>query len=264
MVENTPSAAEKMETILSMYQESMECDFNKILSLSGQMTVECGLHPYTMELLTLLCLTRHAKELYAERELSDELFYHTMLDLRYKLEECHLVKGICGTFVGWWFPRFFQLRIFAFGRLQFEKRRSGITYEKGDVKVTPDTQILGLHIPRTGTRLDQESCLEAFAMAKEFFKADLGEHPIVLCNSWLLFPKHREFLPESSNILKFMDLFDIYGWHYTLERTDLWRFFDTDEQHPDRLPTDTSLRRAYVEYLKRGGRPGEGNGLRVL
>ena len=263
-IESNPSAAEKMQTILSMYQEDMNCDFKQILLLSGQIAVACDLHPYTTDLLTLLCLTRHAKELYAERGLSEDLFYHTMLDLRYKLEECRVVKGICGTFVGGWYPIFFRLQIFTLGRLQFERRKSGITYEKGDIKITPETEVLGLHIPRTGTHLDQASCMESFAMAKEFFKEELGEHPIVLCNSWLLYPKQREFLPSHSNILKFMDLFEIYNWSYSSEVSDLWRIFDTTEQNPDRLPVKNSLHRAYVEYLKQGGRTGKGNGLRVL
>jgi hypothetical protein len=44
---------------------------------------------------------------------------------------------------------------------------------------------------------------------------------------------------------------------------DLWRLFDTDEKHPDRLPTNGSFRRAYVEHLKKGGRVGWGLGIKI-
>ena len=36
----------------------------------------------------------------------------------------------------------------------------------------------------------------------------------------------------------------------------LWRLFDTDERNPYRLPTNGSLRKAYVDHLKKGGKTG--------
>ena len=259
-----PAARERLEAVVSMYQADIHCDYKQILSLSKEMARIGELHPYTVDLLCFLCLIPRAKEVYAARGLSEELFYHTMADLRYKLEECRVVKGICGSFVAHWFPGFFELKRFAFGRLQLETKEFGATYEKNGVCLTPDSTVLNAHIPRSGERLDEGRCLEAFAEAKEFFKDRLGDTPAVTCHSWILFPKNRELLPSSSNLVKFMNLFDIYDWHYTTENQDLWRFFDTDEQNPNRLPTDSSLRRAYVEYLKQGGRCGSGCGIRLL
>lgn len=35
------------------------------------------------------------------------------------------------------------------------------------------------------------------------------DYIIIVCNSWLIFPKHYEFLPLNSNIIGFMNDFDI-------------------------------------------------------
>lgn len=263
-IQSNPSASGKLLEILNLYEESIHCDYKRILELSKQIAAECELHPYTTDLLVFLCLLPQTERAYESKGFSKELFYHTMADLRYKLEECRIVKGICGSFVASWFPGFFELNRFTLGRLQFEILNFGFSYERNGVLLTPDTKVLNVHIPRDGTRLDRDRCLESFSMAKEFFKDQYGFIPAAKCHSWLLFPKNKELLSEHSNTVQFMELFDIFDWHYTLEKDDLWRFFDTDEQNPNRLPTDTHLRQVYVAYLKQGGRTGCGYGVRLL
>ena len=44
---------------------------------------------------------------------------------------------------------------------------------------------------------------------------------------------------------------------------DLWRLFDTDEKDPEKLPADSSMRRAYVSHLKNGGNVGWGFGVLI-
>ena len=48
------------------------------------------------------------------------------------------------------------------------------------------------------------------------------------------------------------------------EGQDLWRLFDTIEANPDRLPADSSMRRAYITHLKKGGRVGWGAGVKIM
>ena len=45
------------------------------------------------------------------------------------------------------------------------------------------------------------------------------------------------------------------------EGEDLWRLFDTEDRNPDRLPTNTSFRKRYVDHLKNGGLVGWGYGV---
>ena len=68
-------------------------------------------------------------------------------------------------------------------------------------------------------------------------------------------------LPHTSNVYRFMKRFDIIRSGINRSKGDLWRLFDTDEKDPDKLPADTSLRRAYVDRLKNGGNVGWGFGV---
>jgi hypothetical protein len=71
-------------------------------------------------------------------------------------------------------------------------------------------------------------------------------------------------LSHTSNVYRFMKRFDIVTSGTSPAREDLWRLFDTDEKEWDKLPADTSLRRAYVEHLKQGGAVGWGHGVFIM
>ena len=163
-----------------------------------------------------------------------------------------------------WFWGFFRLERFALGRLQFEIVRFGGDYETDGVSLTPDSLVINVHIPRTGTRLDRESVLESYRLAAEFYRAILGDKIVFVCSSWLLFPKNRELLSPTSNLLAFMNDFDIYTSGEYLNYGEVWRLFDKaydgDVTH---LPADTSLRRAYIDLISRGEKTGWGKGVFV-
>ncbi len=260
--ENT-QAASAWQELLDTYEADILCDFGALLSKVRPIAEVLRIHIYTMELLFLLCLSRHTKKMYAEKGLSEELFLHTMLDLRYKLEECREVSGTCGTFVAGWFAGFFHMTRFAFGRLQFEILPFGKTYSRNGKTLTEDSPVINMHIPRTGTPLTPASCDEAFRLAAAFFRPQLGEHPVVfVCHSWLLYPPQREFLPPHSNLIPFMNRFEIIEWKDYEGHPHLWRIFDRMyDGNPEHLPYDTSLRKAYVDRIKQGGKTGEGYGL---
>lgn len=99
--------------------------------------------------------------------------------LKWKMDECKEVYKISGTFVPAWFDRFFKVERFGLGRLQFELIPFGETYEKNGVSLNPESTVINVHIPRTGTRLDRESAKAAYQMAADFFKDEFGEKPIV-------------------------------------------------------------------------------------
>ena len=187
-----------------------------------------------------------------------------MLDLKYKLDECKTVKGVIGSFVAWWFDRFFKLERFALGRLQFEVDRFGRDYQRDGYRLTPDSYAINVHIPRTLTHLTPERCDEAFAMAKEFFADKVGSPTPFICHSWMLYPDHASMLPSDNNVYMFMSRFDIFDSADDPNTEDLWRLFDTDEKDPSRLPADTRIRRAYIDRLKRGEPLGWGHGVFFL
>ncbi|MBQ8310379.1 MAG: DUF5596 domain-containing protein [Clostridia bacterium] len=255
-------AKETWEALLDTYAADINCDLAQMQERAAELSTAVKLHPYTLKLLFYICLTRQAKVCYAARGLSDTLFYDTMMDLKYKLIECREVYGICGSFVCSWFVRFFKLTRFALGRLQFEVDPFRHSYEKNGVVLTPESRVINVHIPRTGTPMDEASCNEAFRLAKAFFASEIGNAPTAfVCHSWLLFPQHETMLSETSNVYKFMKRFDILESGEYENLSELWRLFDRPFISVDNLPYDSSLRRAYVDRIKGGGKTGWGYGV---
>lgn len=257
-------AGRLFDEIMSAYKANISMDYQaELFKRTRGISEITGIHDYTVELLAFICMTKHLKNTYSEKGLDLQIYRDSVLDLKWKLEECKIVKGIRGSFVSPWFCGFFDLTRFALGRLQFEIITTWQDYEKNGVKLEADkSKVINVHIPRTGTPLDKESCDKAYAQAREFFKEQVGENCPFVCFSWLLYPENKDILPKHTNTYRFMSEYDIIGSE-TNYGEDLWRLFDTEEKNPDRLPTDTSMRRCYVEHLKKGGRVGNGFGVRI-
>lgn len=245
------------------YKENNSIDFNNIILPANKKISELAcLNHYTVDLLVYICLTKHLKELYIEKNIDLQIYHDSVLDLKWKLEECKAVKGVCGVFVAYWFVNFFNLTRFALGRLQFEPFNVTFDYEKNGIKLEKDKSVaLNVHIPRTGTPIDKQSCDNSYALAKEFFKKHLGESPVFVCFSWLLHPQIEIIAPKHTNVYRFFKEYDVV-YSKDNDGEDLWRLFDTDEKDPYKLPTDSSLRRCFVNHLKNGGKVGEGFGIK--
>ena len=258
------SCTDELSVLISEYDAGYDINYESALSRMKALSEKAEIHEYTGALLLFLCYTKRLREYYKEKGISDGIFLSSVLDLRYKLDECKCVYGIKGSFVAKWFSGFFDLTRFALGRLQFEIVDFGLEYEKGGVKLAPDSKVINVHIPRTGTPLDRESTLESYRLAKEFFAPILGDTPAFVCSSWLLFPRHREMLNSDSNILAFMNDYDLVSSGEYANYNEVWRLFDTmydgDVSH---LPADSSLRRAYVDLISRGEKTGWGRGIFV-
>ena len=249
---------------IAAYEKNVRINYKEeILDRATKIAEIIGMHRYTTHLLLFICLSKHLRALYVERGLDLQIFHDSMLDLKWKLDECLAVKGICGSFVADWFPGFFALARFALGRLQFEITHLEADYEKNGLHLKKgESRAINVHIPRTGTPMDKQSCDAAYAQARAFFAAELGENAPFVCHSWLLFPENLNILSPTTNTYRFASEYDIIDWGYN-DGGELWRLFDTHELNPARLPTNGSLRRAYVEHLKRGGRVGWGYGIKI-
>lgn len=250
--------------ILSAYENGTLCDYEENLIAASRKAGDIsGVHPYTAGFLVYACMSRHLAKLYKDCGIDYSIYKNSVLDLKWKLYECKAVKGVTGISAIRWIGGFFRLELFALGRLQYEILKAKYDYSKnGILLIKGVTPVINVHIPRTGEPLDKASCDASYDMAREFFKKRTGEDNLhFVCHSWLLFPLNKEILPKGSNTYRFMSEYDIITCEYNLGE-DLWRLFDTDEKNPDKLPCDTSFRRCYVEHLKRGGRVGEGYGIK--
>lgn len=257
--------AARFEEILGRYEKDINCDFNAMLEDVERLCEEAGVNVYTGKLTLCLCMSRALKAYYRRDGVDEKIWFTCMCDLKYKLMECRLVQGVWGSFVCGWFVRFFNATRFGFEKLQFELISFDDEYEKNGVKLSADSSVINVHIPRTGDRLDKESMERAFEQAAAFFKERYGLDRIVfVCSSWLLYPRNLEALSENSNLRRFISCFDVYKAGEYDNYDDVWRLFDQKyEGDADALPQNTSLRRAYADWIRRGIKTGWGRGVYV-
>lgn len=257
-----PEACNLMGQILQLYNTDYRCEFGIILGNADQIAQKIDTHEFTVELLVFICLSKRLKALYLEKGIALEYYQKSMADLKYKLDECLLVYGIVGSFVAKWFVGFFNLTRFGIGRLQFEVIPFRNNYNKNGIVLTPDSKVINIHIPRSNEPLTEEVCMESYRKAKAFFKTEVETDPCpFVCNSHLLYPENEKFLPPQTNTYRFLKSFEILSARPDKERQNLWRIFDTHEKNISRLPADTTMRRAYIDHLKKGGKLGEGLGI---
>ena len=236
-------------------------DFTKALEDTKTLAIKNNLCEYTVYILLFICMCPKLYEKYKQKNISDEIFYDTMRDLRYKLVECRLVHGKYGTVAAAWYQRFFEMRLFALGRLQFEINYTWFDCDVNGRHIPKGTKVLSVHIPRTGTRLEHSLVIDSYSKAYEFFKDEL-ENIIFICNSWLLYPWNRDVLKDGSNLAKFYDDFTIVSSGEYQNYSEIWRLFDClYDGNPDNLPADTSLRREYIDRIKSGKPIGYGTGV---
>jgi len=225
-----------------------------------------GLSPYTVWMLFLLQGAKQAREDYKSQGVSEEVFWDTFCDLRYKAVECKENYGVWGTFVAFWYPIFYSCDIVKLGRLEYENRAyEGPAYEKGGFSLQPGDKVKSIHIPSSGEPFDSQARLDSYRRAYAFFQKELGGGPLVcVCHSWLLYPEYKKILKPDSNIAGFQGDFDIIQAD-SGPFSDAWRVFGPAHTLPaGQLPEDTSMRRAFKRHLLAGGPTGEGLGILVF
>lgn len=258
--------ADTFDKIVEEYLFPTASDIKAALEKVKETAEKYGENEYTMNFVFILSCLPTTFDRYKEKGISEDIFYDTFLDLKCKLIECIKCKEVPGTFVPGWYDGFLQLTRFAYGRFQFEETIYDFDFDfvtKSGHRLTYGDKMIGFHIPSSGVSLTDEVRLDSYKKAYEAYKHFFPDGVVYFkCGSWLLFPRHREFLPEKSNILKFMGDFELMCWSQKLGFHDDWRIFDKYAAlPPEKLPTDTSLRKAYADWLKNGNMCGSACGV---
>lgn len=226
-----------------------------------------GVHVYTVWCLFLILAAERARADYLAKGVSEQVFWDTFCDLRYKVIECKDVQGVWGNFVAFWYPIFYTCDIVKLGRLEYEDIvYQGQPYEKNGVSLKPGDQVRNIHIPSSGEPFDAAARLESYKKAYEFYKPQLNGGPLVcVCHSWLLYQPYADILSPTSNIVDFQKDFDILYSEDTEEFGDCWRLYGADYQKPvAEYPENTSMQRAVKKHLLNGGKVGAGFGVLVF
>ena len=263
-LDNKKSFARSFDSLIKKFVSHKAVINASLLNSLEKLAIRMGYSPYTLNFVFLLSLTEYLKKQYTLLGIDDKIYYDTMADLKYKLLECIECKGVPGTFVPSWYNGFFRLERVAYGRFQYEIRvitdgeytlKCGRIIKKGDI-------YLNFHIPSSGVPLTDEIRFASYREAYERVKNLFPDGKVLFgCHSWLLFPNHREFLPENLNIIRFMDDFEIVKWDENDTFKDGWRIFGKDASLPyEKLPKDTRLKKSYAEWLLKGNKTGEGLG----
>ena len=227
-----------------------------------------GVGEYQGSFIFVAHLASTMRELYAAQGIGYDIWFDTLMDLKYKAFECILIHKVWGTFVAFWYKCFTEVRIVALGRLQFEKKLLGMVGTVKGIELREDTPVLSVHIPTTGTPLDRESFTKSYAMAIEFFKDSYfhGEPVKFYCGSWLLFPRLKEMLKPTSNVVAFGSDYELIAERENEDYKGTWRVFDcliTEDTDISSLPEDNSMRRGYKKLMLAGEKTGIGVGVYI-
>ena len=221
-----------------------------------------GVKSGTFYMMQLLCFSQALREHYIKSSLGEEGFNKIIADIKYKLDECVLVKGYIGTFVPEWFVNIFKMGCVAFDRLQFEIVSIPEAFEFNGIKYGEKTKAINVHIPRTGERLDHERVLNSYRLAAEYFSDEFEDEVLFTCRSWMLYPWHETVLSQNSNMMQFYNDYSIVSFGDYADYGQVWRLFDCEyDGEIDKLPQDSSLRRAYAERMRKGEPLGWGRGV---
>jgi hypothetical protein len=127
-----------------------------------------------------------------------------------------------------------------------------------ETALAPGDPVLNIHMP-AGSPMDFDACGESLARALEFFPRHIPERPFCAfaCSSWLLDPQLDGPMPASSNIVRFQRQVYLLPSESS-GRSTLERVFGSEEVDVATAPRDTTLRRAVLELIERGGGPGSG------
>jgi len=251
------SENEKFNGLLSNYynDETINVDGEKgpLCSLCSDL----GVSFYTAKLVFYICLSKSLRLKYSEKGFGEDFWFENMADLKVKMMECFDVHNVWGIFSAGWFYSVFRMGTFTIGRLCYNMGEyDGEEMELSDRIIKKGDKFISIHIPSSGKPFDKESRMDSYRRARNFFGVDLFR-----CDSWLLFPANREFLKPGSNIVSFMDDFKIVKSYEYKDNHIMWRIFGNKyELSPEMLPRDSSLRKAYSDFMIAGNRPGSGVG----
>ena len=216
-----------------------------------------GIHEYTSRFLFYTALIPYSYHFFEERGLGYTEWYDSMIDFKWKVDECVKCYGVIGIFVDW-FKSFFTADRVAFGRLQFNLVDADYDYKTCQFDIKRGERLVTVHIPSdTRTPFTKENREAAYKRAAIHFSNVLGTNEVIFrCGTWLLHPAHRDILPERSNIRSFLDDFELDLNSFKPDNgSNIWRLFYVRpyDGNPDSLPETTSLMRTYKKFIKDGG-----------
>ena len=250
--------------------EDYQNDYRISAQLTGdkikQISEISGVDQKQCNLVVYMGLVETLKKHYINKGYPLENFNDTIKELKCKLLECHDCFGVWGSRTNNVINTHFALTRFGMGLFQFEIIKFGKTAVIDGVELKPDDKVINIHIPRLGLPLTKEERQKSYLRAKEFFKRHFEdkEKTPFYCHTWLLFKRHREMLKAGSNILSFMDDFNLFFEYEYPDYAETWRIFGKFFTTIEEMPKTNSIQKAYAQIIERGEKTGGSEGVFFL
>ena len=258
-------ASSALESYVTEYKRG-NLLWDEIGSAAVKYAPEIGIHEYTARFLFCTALIPYSYHYFEEKGLGYTEWYDSMIDFKWKVDECVKCYGVIGVFTDW-FKSFFTADRVAFGRLQFNLLDAEYDYNSCQFDIKKGEKLVTIHIPSdTRTPFNRENREAAYKRAAAYFSKILGKNEVIFrCGTWLLHPAHKDILPEASNIRDFANDFEMDQNSFKPDNgSNIWRLFYVRNYNgdPDSLPEATSLMRTYKKFIKDGGVTGTMVGFR--
>lgn len=204
-----------------------------------------------------LAVVPQVRDYHAAIGLTDEESWDSLSALGDELASSRRLTGRAGLDATWGLPLVFTGVGFRLGRLGFERSCP----ESGEHEfLQVGESVLNTHVPASRTPLTDEACdasfARAIALAGQFPERVVG----FACHSWLMDEQLTQYLPSTSNILRFQRRFTTFTDRVRADWAPIehvfHRRFDGDDVPGallDELPQRTTLERAIVTHLRSGG-----------
>jgi len=215
-----------------------------------------GLPGRYLYVLAFLATLPAVRRYHQQQGISDEVSWATLADLGRHMAIHQRMTGEGGLSTPNWLTLHFRGVIYELGRLQFH--RSRINYDAETIgrlglPFRRDDPCLGVHIPESGP-LSPEACDASFRWAPEFFARHFPDetYSVATCGSWLLDDQLAEYLPETSNIVRFQRRFQLMPGGRPCDEEIVRFVFRRADGRPKDLPQRTTLERAITQHLRAG------------
>ncbi|MGH2759594.1 MAG: acyltransferase domain-containing protein [Actinomycetota bacterium] len=188
------------------------------------------------------------------RGIPDDITWSTLEDTGLQVAHYQTRNGRPGFDGAFWVWPHFRGEVYRLGRLQYTFGAIEFDPDEGDGFRRGDPA-LEVHIPAVGP-MTPEACDDSFVRARAFFPQHFPDRPmrIATCASWLLDPQLGDYLGPDTNIMRFQSRFTHAPGRPRPGDDDVIRFaFGFLPDSIDDLPQRTTLERALVTHLRRGG-----------
>lgn len=187
---------------------------------------------------------------YQELGVDESVFIETVKCFPRFIKECFEKKDVLAFDLANWAYRHLDTSMMRVGTLEYER------------KVQNGEKVISIHIPSDADLSDEalDSSLERVrALLRKNFP-DFENAPFV-CDSWMLHESLKNYLNESSRILRFQARFDLKKQYWNANNYLPFVFNRADCSDYAKLPENTSLQRKMKAHLLNGGSIGSGYGV---